>query len=439
MPASQSTFDEYVKYFQAKGYPEHAARAIVGNLTQESSLNPVAKNPKSGMRGLAQWDKRRYKGLESFAASKGKPPTDPSIQLDYIDHELNTTHSKAKQALLNTKDVASASRAFQNHYEIAPGQDDERRIQYALKGFDAKPLAIIRPEKNISPLVPKNYAFRVPEVEKPGTLQPVTKEWWGNTPIGQFTRTGRYDTSEDFSGYSPIKLDQSTASPKSTQRSSSLRNFSSTVLPFATNIANAVVKAPAPPAPSYGSPISLQRINMNNDRNEVERGTRSVDRFAEQQLDSQAAAQMKAYSNAQRFNQLSKVNQEERNANVGIANDEMKMNLGVSLQNLGMQRDYNNQLFDRKVAQQRFNQENLANASDKYSAIQDKSAMERSIKYSEDLKSAGDTYGAWARLQAKLRAEGKEGQRYGGKMRNGGILSNYGAGTMFRMNFKRLS
>jgi hypothetical protein len=296
--------------------------------------------------------------------------------------------------------------------------------------------AVKQKEEASKSFVPADYAFKPPMVPSTGVLQPVDKQWWGDTPIGQFTRTGRYTPpSKEDSNYPAIKAEPRSATAQVEPRR---QKSGSDLMSFASNIANAFTKAPAPPAPIYGRPIALQRINMNNDRNEVERGVRSMDRFSEQQLDPQAAAQMKAYSNAQRFSQLSKVNQEERNTNLGIANDEMKMNLGVSMQNLGVKRDYNNSLFERKAAQQRFNQENLANAADKFTGIQDRKAMERSVMYSEDLKAAGDDYGTWKRLQAKLEAEGKAPQRYGGKLKNGGIISNYGAGTMFRMNFKRI-
>lgn len=242
-----------------------------------------------------------------------------------------------------------------------------------------------------------------------------------------------------------VQQDKNLASVPSTPK----KSLASNILPFASNIANAFTKIPAPPVPTYGSPISLKRVDMSNERNDVERGTRSMDRFAEQQFDPQAGYQAKAFNNAQRFSQLSKVNQDERNLNTGIANDEMKANLLISSQNQNLKNSYDNTLFERKLAQQRFNQENLTNASDKYSAIQDRDAMERSAKYSTDLQMSRDTYGEFKKHQDMWNAEQEDqkkktiadvtAQRYGGKMRNGGIMSNYTAGSMFKMNFKRIN
>ena len=131
--------EEIVNYLiNSKGYAPHIAAGIAGNLEQESSLDPTNINPKSGAMGLAQWLGSRKTALQDYAMSQGNAPTDPYAQLDFLDHELNTTESKAMTKLLLTKNPAEAATVFSNHYERA-GSDEannQKRIGYAERAFN---------------------------------------------------------------------------------------------------------------------------------------------------------------------------------------------------------------------------------------------------------------------------------------------------------------
>jgi hypothetical protein len=129
---------DVVQYFMDKGYKPHQAAAIAGNLTQESSLNPEIINKKSGAFGLAQWLGPRKKALNDFAAKQGSYAADPGTQLDFIDHELNTTEKKAKSRLLATTNIEDATNAFSNHYERAGinEKNNTRRVSLAQKAMD---------------------------------------------------------------------------------------------------------------------------------------------------------------------------------------------------------------------------------------------------------------------------------------------------------------
>lgn len=129
---------DVVQYFMDKGYQPHQAAAIAGNLTQESSLNPEIINKKSGAFGLAQWVGPRKKALDAFAQRQGSYATDPGTQLDFINHELNTTESRAKQKLMATSNLEDATNAFSNHFERAGANEknNTRRVSLAQKALD---------------------------------------------------------------------------------------------------------------------------------------------------------------------------------------------------------------------------------------------------------------------------------------------------------------
>lgn len=132
------TNEEVLQYFIAKGYPEHIAAGIVGNLGQESSLAPNAVNPESGAIGLAQWLGPRKEALMAYAAGRGTHYLDPNTQLDFIDHELNTTESKARNALMKTQTPAEAATVFSNEFERAGASEknNPRRVSMAERAFN---------------------------------------------------------------------------------------------------------------------------------------------------------------------------------------------------------------------------------------------------------------------------------------------------------------
>jgi len=108
-----------VDYFVSKGYAPHQAAGIAGNLTQESGNNPSIVNKTSGAFGLAQWLGSRKTQLHRFAQANGASIHDPRLQMDFIDHELNTTESRAREKLMQTRTAGEAAAAFSDHFERA--------------------------------------------------------------------------------------------------------------------------------------------------------------------------------------------------------------------------------------------------------------------------------------------------------------------------------
>lgn len=126
-----------INFFTGKGWTSEDAAAITGNLMQESSLNPSAVNPKSGMKGLAQWDTNRRRDFASWA---WKPIEMASMQeqLEFINYELTQgKEKKAGAALRQAVGLEAKTKAFENKYERAGGADMSNRIGYAGAAYAA--------------------------------------------------------------------------------------------------------------------------------------------------------------------------------------------------------------------------------------------------------------------------------------------------------------
>ena len=104
---------------------------MLGNFMHESAsdnLNIRASNPGDGRDGstsigIAQWNSDRSRRLR---ATYGENPN-LEQQLSWVWHELNTSHTKARNALLTSKNVSEATAAML-HYEIPKG--------YSASAFD---------------------------------------------------------------------------------------------------------------------------------------------------------------------------------------------------------------------------------------------------------------------------------------------------------------
>lgn len=134
-------------YYVSKGLSPIQALAIIGNYMQETGGGTLAIDPGNGYTnitpssgssvGIAQWlggRKTGPNGLEAFAASQGKPPSDLQVQLDFSWKELNGGYkSSVLTPMLATNDLSNATDIFLRYYE-SPGHYDielPRRLGYA--------------------------------------------------------------------------------------------------------------------------------------------------------------------------------------------------------------------------------------------------------------------------------------------------------------------
>lgn len=98
--------------FAEFGFAPHMSAGIVGNLIQESGMNPNAVGDNGTAFGIAQWRGERYEALKRFAASRGKPWNDLQTQIAFINHELNTTEKASGDRLRAARTVEEATAAF---------------------------------------------------------------------------------------------------------------------------------------------------------------------------------------------------------------------------------------------------------------------------------------------------------------------------------------
>lgn len=140
-----NSFDDnakfFYKYFIQKGYSPVASAGIVGNLIQESTggsgVNTGVTNG-IGAFGAAQWLNTRKTDLFNFAKTLGANPSDRRVQAEFLLKELNSTHTKAKEALMNAKTVDEATNGFLVHFE-KPAKHEyvlDKRIKYAKTLFN---------------------------------------------------------------------------------------------------------------------------------------------------------------------------------------------------------------------------------------------------------------------------------------------------------------
>ena len=133
-------------YFKSKGYSPAAIAGIMGNLYQESGVDPTAiqGNGRGPAAGIAQWENyntksSRWKTLSDRAKKAGKPWTDLATQLDFMNDEINSNDIKQRMAgkiapgnlakagakpmtleqFKSTKDVNQAMRVFEGAFERA--------------------------------------------------------------------------------------------------------------------------------------------------------------------------------------------------------------------------------------------------------------------------------------------------------------------------------
>lgn len=103
---------EAMDFFTGRGYSREQAAGIVGNLIQESGLNPATVHDKGTGLGVAGHRLERLDAMKAYAASKGKPVTDFQTQLEFIDQELNTTEGNTGKALKGARTAQEAAHAF---------------------------------------------------------------------------------------------------------------------------------------------------------------------------------------------------------------------------------------------------------------------------------------------------------------------------------------
>jgi MYXO-CTERM domain-containing protein len=133
-------------FFVGKGLTNFQAAGIVGNLDQESGVNPASVQAGGPGRGIAQWSvggrwDTSSPNVLAYAKSQGLSSGSLTLQLEFIWYEL-TTVGYGYAALKATTNVTDATITFMDKYEICGTCASAQRVSYAksvLSAYGAAP------------------------------------------------------------------------------------------------------------------------------------------------------------------------------------------------------------------------------------------------------------------------------------------------------------
>jgi len=225
----------------------------------------------------------------------------------------------------------------------------------------------------------------------------------------------------DYKPMQVIKTTQTGSEPKPGSKGLSLGD----TVPYLSNLYNMTQKPAAVPRPVLNAPVQLERVNMDNDRYEVNKDYRSLQQNFDQTLDANTSAYAKLAGKAGKFQKLSAVNQAERNQNREIANQETSLNTAIAQGN--NDKVYQTRLLEAERENVMTSQRmaNFSNATDKYTAQQNTKAKEdleqQRIQFQLDTDPYGTLAAALKNLKKKQGTE-ETTRKYGGPM----------AGTFFK-------
>lgn len=147
-------------FFVGKGLQNFQSAAIVGNLQQESRINPrndapdpTRNDPSARGRGIAAWGPPRWQNLLTVTAQTGLDPWSLDAQLEFIWHELETEPRLGLNELRAAATTEAAVIVFQNKFERpnASFAATQNRISYAQSALFACP-AIVPPTPTPTPI-----------------------------------------------------------------------------------------------------------------------------------------------------------------------------------------------------------------------------------------------------------------------------------------------
>lgn len=115
-PPGALSAGQMVRWFESQGDSANASAGIVGNLEQESQLNPARAGG-----GLAQWKPSWFGQMAAYAASVGLSPTSDQGQLTYLQYDLRTSYRSLLARMDTAPDPGAAAEMFETIYELCQG------------------------------------------------------------------------------------------------------------------------------------------------------------------------------------------------------------------------------------------------------------------------------------------------------------------------------
>lgn len=131
-------------YFVARGLTKRQSAGIVGNLMQESSVNPRAIEFGGGPgRGIAQWsvggrwDTSHDDNVTWYASRHKESRWALRTQLQFTWYELHSVGGYGLSAIRSSTTIKGATLAFERDFEKCGQCDESRRIAYAHDVYNA--------------------------------------------------------------------------------------------------------------------------------------------------------------------------------------------------------------------------------------------------------------------------------------------------------------
>jgi len=115
-PPGDLAAGQMVRWFESQGDSANASAGIVGNLEQESQLDPAEAGG-----GLAQWKPDWYGQMVAYAGSVGLSPTSDQGQLAYLQYDLRTSYTSLLARMDTAPDPGTAAEMFETTYELCQG------------------------------------------------------------------------------------------------------------------------------------------------------------------------------------------------------------------------------------------------------------------------------------------------------------------------------
>src|SRR5258708_15137791 len=111
-------------YFVAKGLTNFQSAAVVGNLDQESGVNPTISQSGGGPgRGIAQWsagarwDTTPGDNLVAYAAMQGMPTSSLTVQFGFVLYRLQMFPPYSLAGLRAATNVTDATAVFEDDFQ----------------------------------------------------------------------------------------------------------------------------------------------------------------------------------------------------------------------------------------------------------------------------------------------------------------------------------
>lgn len=123
------------------GYSATAACALMGNMQQESSMDPTSgSDGNAAAIGLFQWgygcDGGRGDNMIAWAKANGKDPWNAGTQIEWLAKEIAEDYPDCGPATLNSMSVEQATEHFEESFERAGIPMMENRIAYAQQFYE---------------------------------------------------------------------------------------------------------------------------------------------------------------------------------------------------------------------------------------------------------------------------------------------------------------